>query len=112
MRLIFLVASFLAIGAAAAATKPIRFWNLAMQTVTSLQLAKTGTQNFGPDLCKSDKDGSVEHDERLNLPDVAPGTYDVRVGYADGRKCTVKNLTLQAGKIFSIEDKDLTACTK
>lgn len=112
MRLIFLVASFVAIGAAAAATKPIRFWNLAMQTVTSLQLAKAGTQNFGPDLCKNDKDGSVEHDERLNLMGVSPGTYDVKIGYADGRLCIVKNLSLEAGKVFSIEDKDLTACTK
>ncbi len=83
-----------------------------MQTVTSLQLAKAGTPDFGPDLCKSDKDGSVEHDERLNLTDVLPGIYDVKIGYADGRKCVVKNLDLQAGKIFSIEDKDLTACTK
>lgn len=96
----------------AAAGKPIRFWNLTMQTVTSLELAKAGTQQFGPDLCKADKDGSVDHDERLNLPEVAPGTYDVKIGYADGRTCTVKNLSLQAGKVFSIEDKDLRACTK
>lgn len=112
MRLIFLIASFLVIGTAAAAAKPIRFWNLATQTVTSLQLAKAGTQNFGPDLCKSDKDGGVEHDERLSLTGVAPGTYDVKIGYADGRRCIVKNLSLEAGKVISIEDKDLTACMK
>lgn len=95
-----------------AADRPIRFWNLTAKTVTSLQIAKAGTQDFGPDFCKSDKDGEVDHDERLNLPGVAPGAYDVKIGYADGRKCTVKNLTLQAGKVFSIEDKDLTDCTK
>jgi hypothetical protein len=95
-----------------AADKPIRFWNLTSKTVTSLQLAKAGTQDFGPDFCKSDKDGEVDHDERLALPGVAPGSYDVKLGYADGRTCTVKTLTLQAGKIFSIEDKDLTDCTK
>ncbi|MGO9135464.1 MAG: hypothetical protein ACLP8A_15655 [Methylovirgula sp.] len=111
-RLIILCASVLAVSAALAAGKPIRFWNLAMQTVTSLQLAKTGAQDFGPDLCKADKDGSVEHDERLNLPTVVPGTYDAKIGYADGRTCVVKGLTLEAGKVFSVEEKQLTACTK
>ena len=112
MRLILLLVAFLTAGPAFAADKPIRFWNLTAQTVTSLQLAKAGTTDFGPDFCKSDKDGEVDHDERLSLPNVAPGLYDVRLGYADGRHCVAKNLTLQAGKIFSVEDKDLTGCTK
>ena len=75
MRLILLLVVFFAAGAALAADKPIRFWNLTMQTVTSLQLAKAGTTDFGPDFCKSDKDGEVDHDERLNLP---KGTRDGR----------------------------------
>jgi hypothetical protein len=112
MRAIFFLVAFLAAGSAFAAEKPIRFWNLTAQTVTSLQLAKTGTTDFGPDFGKSDKDGEVDHDERLALPDVAPGLYDVRLGYADGRHCVAKNVALQAGKIFSVEDKDLTGCTK
>lgn len=112
MRLVLSIVAFFVATSAIAADKPIRFWNLTMQTVTSLQIAKAGTPDFGPDFCKSDKDGEVDHDERLGLPDVAPGAYDVKIGYADGRKCTVKNVNLQAGKIFSIEDKDLTDCTK
>lgn len=112
MRLVFSVVCVLIATSAFAAEKPIRFWNLTMQTVTSLQLAKAGTQDFGQDFCKSDKDGEVDHDERLNLPGVAPGSYDVKLGYADGRKCTVKNRSLEAGKVFSIEDKDLTDCAK
>lgn len=112
MRLILLLIAFLTAGSAFAADKPIRFWNLTMQTVTSLQLAQAGTTDFGPDFCKSDKDGDVDHDERLALPNVAPGLYDVRLGYADGRHCVAKNLNLQAGKVFSVEDKDLTGCAK
>ena len=112
MRIVFLVASFLMAGTAAAAAKPIRFWNLTTKTVTSVQLAKPGTQAFGADFCKADKDGSVDYDERLNMPSAIPGHYDVKIGYADGRSCVVKNLNLEAGKVFSIEDKDLTACTK
>ncbi|HEY5225684.1 MAG TPA: hypothetical protein VIJ06_02730 [Methylovirgula sp.] len=97
---------------AAAATKPIRFWNLTTKTVTSLELAKAGTSNFGADLCKGDKDGSVDYDERLNLSSVVPGSYDVKVGYASGRTCIVKKVNIQTGKVFSIDDRDLTACTK
>jgi hypothetical protein len=110
--MIFALTAFSTIDAAAAATKPIRFWNLTTKTVTSFELAKAGTSSFGPDLCKSDKDGSVDYDERLNLPDVAPGTYDVKLGYATGRTCIVKKVIIQTGKVFSIDDKDLTACTK
>ncbi len=112
MRAILLLIALLVAEAAFAAEKPIRFWNLTAQTVTSLQLAKAGTSDFGPDFCKSDKDGDVDHDERLNLPNVAPGLYDAKLGYADGRHCIAKNITLQTGKIFSVEDKDLTDCAK
>ncbi len=98
---------------AVAATKPTRFWNLTAKTVTSFELAKAGTTSFGPDLCKSDKDGNVDYDERLNLPDsVAPGSYDVKLGYASGRTCVVKNVPIKKGKVFSIDDKSLTDCTK
>ena len=98
---------------AAAATKPTRFWNLTTKTVTSFELAKAGTTSFGPDLCKSDKDGSVDYDERLSLPDtVATGSYDVKLGYASGRTCVVKNVSIKTGKVFSVDDKSLTDCTK
>lgn len=112
MRQIVLFLCLFASLPALAADKPVRFWNLTMQTVTSLAIAKPGTKDFGPDFCKLDKDGSVDHDERLALAGVASGNYDVKIGYADGRKCTVKNLALTPGKIFSIEDKDLTDCAK
>lgn len=111
-RIVFFAAALLTAGTAFAATKPTRFWNLTAQTVTSFALAKPGSQDFGPDLCKADKDGSVDHDERLNLPSVAPGTYDVKLGYASGRSCVVKNITIETGKVFSIDEKQLTDCTK
>jgi hypothetical protein len=97
---------------AVAAEKPIRFWNLTAKTVTRLELAPAGTDTFGPNLCANDKDGEVDHDERLSLPGIAPGRYDVNIGYRDGRLCKIKGVTLQAGKVFSIEDKDLTNCSK
>jgi hypothetical protein len=111
-RYALLAATLLMTGTAFAAAKPTRFWNLTAQTVTSFSLAKTGTQDFGPDLCKADKDGSVDHDERLNLPSVVSGTYDAKLGYASGRSCVVKNVTIETGKVFSIDEKQLTDCTK
>lgn len=94
-----------------AAEKPIRFWNLTSATVTELRLAPAGSQNFGPDQCKNDKDGSVDHDERLPITGVTPGRYDIKIGYKDGKTCRVQNVPIESGKAFSIEDKDLTDCS-
>ena len=94
-----------------AAEKPIRFWNLTSATVTELRLAPAGSQNFGPDQCKNDKDGSVDHDERLPITGVTPGRYDIKIGYRDGKTCRVQNVPIESGKAFSIEDKDLTDCS-
>ncbi len=97
---------------ALAAEKPTRFWNLTATTVTDLRLAPAGTQNFGDNLVLADPDKEVDHDERLKISGVASGPYDARVGYANGRVCVAKNIAIEAGGVFSIEDKDLTGCTK
>jgi hypothetical protein len=96
---------------AVAAEKPIRFWNLTSAMVTELRLAPAGSEQFGPDQCKNDKDGSVDHDERLPVTGVTPGRYDIKVGYKGGKTCRVANVAIESGKVFSIEDKDLTDCT-
>jgi hypothetical protein len=105
--LIAITASSLAL----AAEKPIRFWNLTSATVTELRLAPAGSDKFGPDQCKNDKDGSVDHDERLPITGVTPGRYDVRIGYKGGKACRVANVAIESGKVFSIDDKDLTDCS-
>lgn len=107
------VAALLAVIAsslAMAAEKPIRFWNLSSATVTELRLAPAGSDKFGPDQCKNDKDGSVDHDERLPITGVAAGRYDVKIGYKGGKSCRVRNVAVESGKVFSIEDKDLVDC--
>ena len=112
MRFFWFAATLILAQSAIAAEKPIRFWNLTSKTVTKLELAAAGSDSFGPNQCANDKDGSVDHDERLPLPEVAAGRYDIRIGYADGRVCRVNNVKLDAGKVFAIEDKDLTNCKK
>jgi hypothetical protein len=94
-----------------AAEKPIRFWNLTSATVTELRLAPAGSEKFGPDQCKNDKDGSVDHDERLQVTGVTPGRYDIKIWYKGGKTCRIANVGVESGKVFSIEDKDLTECS-
>ena len=95
-----------------AMAKDTRFWNLTSQTVMSLELAPAGTKRFGPNQCKNDPDGSVDHDERLKVTGVSTGSYDARLVLHDGRVCAAKHILIEAGKPFAIEDKDLIDCSK
>jgi hypothetical protein len=103
-----------AIGADARAQSPkgIRFWNLTSNTITQLQMAPAGTDTWGSDQCKNDRDGTVDHDERLRITGITPGRYDVRFTDKAGRRCTVRNVEVQDGAVFSIEEKQLADCTK
>ncbi len=96
----------------AAAAERMQFWNLTSSTITQLALAPAGTQAFGPNQCANDKDGSVDHDERLRLVGVTPGRYDVRVTDQKGRACLARDVTVNAGGhyAFSLSDDDLHDC--
>ena len=95
-----------------AQSKDTQFWNLTSSTVKSLELAPSGSSAFGANQCANDPDGAVDHDERVRVTGVTTGSYDARLVLADGRKCMAKNVRIQAGKPFAIEDKDLVGCTK
>lgn len=99
-------------GQLAAQGKGVRFWNLTTATVASLELSPTGKDNWGPNQTLNDKDGEVDHDERLPVTGVEPGRYDARIGYRDKRQCVVRNIEIRANAVFSIADKDLTDCHK
>jgi hypothetical protein len=98
--------------AAVAQSRPTRFWNLTRHTISELYLAPTGSTDFGPNQCKNDKDGTVDPDERLRVTGVASGSYDAKLKDVSGRSCLVRNIKVEAGEIFSIEEKELTACTR
>jgi hypothetical protein len=113
-RYTLLCLALLATSAGAEAAERLRFWNLTAGTVTELSLAPAGTTNWGPNQCRNDPDGAVDHDERLTLKDVAPGVYDVRLADNQGRVCVVHNVEVKGGKpyAFSISEGDLTDCGK
>ena len=98
--------------AARAEGRPTRFWNLTRHTISELHLAPAGSTDFGPNQCKNDKDGTVDPDERLPITGVAPGIYDAKLKDVSGRSCLVRNIKVEAGQIFSIEEKELTSCTR
>ena len=92
--------------------RPTRFWNLTRHTVSELYLSPAGTTDWGPNQCKNDKDGTVEVDERLRITGIAPGQFDAKLVDVSGRTCIVRNIKVETGQIFSIEEKDLTSCTR
>jgi hypothetical protein len=106
------VALIFAATAAAAAERPMRFWNLTRHTISEFQLAPAGTAKWGDNQCKNDKDGTVDSDERLRITGISPGTYDARLKDVSGRVCYARNIDIKAGDIFSLEEKDLTDCGK
>jgi len=91
---------------------PTRFWNLTQDTISEFYLAPAGTTDWGPNQGKNDKDGTVDPDERLRITGVASGVYDAKLVDVKGRACTVRNLKVEAGQIFSIEEKELTSCNR
>jgi hypothetical protein len=96
----------------ASAAPKTKFWNTTGDTIVKFELAPAGTTNWGPDQCKNDRDDSVDDDERLTIINVPTGTYDARMTYKDGSVCLAKSVKVVEGKIFSLEKKDLTNCTK
>ncbi len=99
-------------GGASAQDRPTRFWNLTGATISEFYLAPSSTSNWGPNQCKNDKDGTVDPDERLRITGVSSGTYDAKLSDVNGRVCVVHDVRVEAGEIFSIEEKDLTSCNR
>jgi hypothetical protein len=97
---------------ALAAEHPTRFWNLTRQTISEFYLAPAGSTNWGDNQCKNDKDGTVDSDERLRITGTPSGLYDAKLKDVSGRVCLVRNIKVEAGEIFSIEEKDLTSCDR
>jgi hypothetical protein len=98
--------------AADAQNRPTRFWNLTQHTISEFYLAPAGTTDWGQNQCKNDKDGTVDPDERLRITGVGSGTYDARLADVQGRRCLVRGLKIEVGEVFSIEEKDLTECSR
>jgi hypothetical protein len=96
---------------AVAAQKPTQFWNLTSKTVVSLRLSHAGSGEYGDNVAIGDEDG-VDHDERAKIVGLPTGLYDLELKFKGGRVCFVHDTKIFAGQVFSVEDKQLVACTK
>jgi hypothetical protein len=110
--LVALTLVFAGSGGLAQDRKGIRFWNLTLNTITQLQLSPAGKNTWGVDQCRNDRDGTVDHDERLRITGIDPGRYDVKLADKAGRTCIVRDVEVKDGAVFSIEEKQLTDCAK
>jgi hypothetical protein len=109
LMLVGAVAVCLSAGDAFAAPRT-RFWNLTTGTIRDFRLALAGTTAFGKNQCENDKDGTVDHDERLAIVGVSSGRYDAKIVYSSNRTCMARDVEVEEGKIFSLDDKDLKDC--
>lgn len=109
---IAVLAMTLAVPTLAADKGTTRFWNLTGETITHLNLAPTGTTKWGPDQCRNDPDGSVDFDERLRITGISSGRYDAKFTDRAGRHCTVTDIDIKAGGVFSIGKEALEHCAK
>ena len=91
--------------------KDTQFWNLTANTITSLQLSPAGKSDWGPEQTVNDSDHAVDHDERLRITGVATGAYDLKFKDKTGRSCTIANVAVRLGAVFSVSEKQLTGCT-
>ena len=106
------VALLLTLSAAQAAERRgMRFWNLTLYTLTSLQFSAPGQNAWGKNQCENDDDKTVDHNERLRITGLTPGLYDAKLTDKLGRTCVVKGVDVKDG-IFTIEEKQLTNCER
>ena len=103
------VLALLLTSADATERRGMRFWNLTLHTLTSLQFSAPGRNAWGPNQCENDNDKTVDHDERLRITGLAPGRYDAKLIDKMGRTCVVRNVDVKDG-VFAIEEKQMTDC--
>lgn len=114
MNLIMLVMAVLLLSLPAGAAEQrrgMRFWNLTLYTLTSLQFSPPGQNAWGPNQTLNDDDKTVDHNERLRITGLTPGRYDVRLTDKIGRTCIVRDVEVKDA-VFSIEEKQLTDCQR
>ena len=109
-----IVAAAVLLMASAAQAEPqkrsgMRFWNLTLYTLTSLQFSPPGKDAWGKNQTENDDDKTVDHNERLRITGVTAGKYDAKLSDKIGRTCVVKDVEVKDG-VFSIEEKQLTSC--
>ena len=85
----------------------LRFWNLTSVTLKELYLAPAGTTQWSANQCKNDKDGTVDHDERLTITGVSPGRFDVKLADTKGRLAETETRLAEAVEHVNVLERAL-----
>lgn len=96
----------------AAQAGSLKFLNRTGVTIVNLQFAAPGSGAWGPNQCKNDDEGEVDHNEGLTLTGLQAGRHDVRLGDKKGRVCTIRNVDVREGNPVIIREQDLAACAR
>ena len=91
------------------AADQVSFLNKTTSSIGELHLAKPNSEIWGPNQLAK---GEVPANEQINLPNVQPGDYDVKVHVKFGPTCIIHKIAVKSGEPFSISDSDLKECTK
>ena len=109
MLAVAIVSVLMLLSSAAAERRGMRFWNLTLYALTSLQFSPAGQNAWGKNQCENDDDRTVDHSERLRITGVTPGRYDAKLLDTLRRTCIVKDVDVKDG-VFGIEERQLTNC--
>ena len=96
----------------AEASRPTRFWNLTRHTISELYSGAGRHHQFRSQSVQERqgrhrRSGRAPADHRRRARE-----YDAKLKDVSGRSCLVRNVKVEAGEIFSIEEKELTSCTR
>src|SRR6185312_10512474 len=83
------------------AADQVSFLNKTTSTIGELHLAKPNSEIWGPNQLAS---GEVPSNERISLPDVQPGDYDLKVHVKFGPTCIIHKVAVKSGESFSVGD--------
>ena len=92
-------------------SKPTQFWNLTSQTVTSLGFRTPAPAHMAT-ISRSATPTASSTTSALKIVGLPSGRYDLELRFKGGRVCFVRHVEIVTGKVFSVEDKALTACSK
>jgi hypothetical protein len=107
---LLIVSGLMAPAQAAESGAAIGLRNLTSAPITQVYISPAGQNTFSSDQIALIPGGAVDHDKTLKLTGIAPGRYLLRVTDNAGRVCWVRNITLEANQVVSVQDKDLTDC--
>jgi hypothetical protein len=98
-----------------ARARDLLFWNMTEHEFVGVYLAPPGTNRWSTNMALSDNiDYTANDDERIRMPGVVPGQYDMKLVDKQGQTCIVRNVAVNGTRkvAVGIDESQLTNCTQ